>query len=98
MPHHQPRWYGTPYNRAVRVLPSLRTVGALMVLVYLCSAGWFFILVPWSAFWTSNVVPASPWRLMGLLSSPAFRGALSGFGVLHFAVAAGWLTREGKSR
>jgi len=82
----------------VRLLPTARTVAGLLMVFYLCAAGWFFILVPWSALWTDVVVPAAPWPLMRWLSRGAVRGALSGFGVLHFAVAAGWLRVAGSSR
>jgi hypothetical protein len=78
----------------VRLLPSLRTIGGLAAVVYLCAAGWFFILAPWSRFWATAVVPAAPLWLLPLVDSPALRGALSGFGVLHFAVAARWLVRR----
>jgi hypothetical protein len=64
----------------------------LFVVLYLCAAGWFFILAPWSRFWAQQVVPGTPFWLYAVVDSPIVRGALSGFGVIHFAVAAGWLS------
>ena len=71
--------------------PTLSGTAAFLVTVYLCAAGWFFILAPWSAFWDNVVVSAAPLWLLRALQSPGLRGALSGFGVLHFPVAAAWL-------
>jgi hypothetical protein len=82
----------------VRRLPAFASLLGLLTVLYLCAAGWFFILAPWSTFWTAQVVPGAPWSLMRVLGSPAFRGALSGFGALHFAVAAGWLQQRNGGR
>jgi hypothetical protein len=64
---------------------------ALLVVTYLCAAGWFFVLAPWSRFWATRVVTGSPAWLLTWIDNPAVRGALSGFGCLHFAVAFAWL-------
>ena len=47
--------------------------------------------MPWSHFWANHVLPGVPLWLARLLAQPALRGALGGFGVLHFAVAFVWL-------
>ena len=73
-------------------LPTWRTIGALGAVFYLCAAGWFFVLAPWSRFWGIVVVPRVPLPLIPWLDSPALRGALSGFGALHFLAAFSWLT------
>ena len=72
-------------------LPTWRTIAALGVVFYLCAAGWFFVLAPWSGFWGMVVVPKVPLTLIPWLDSPALRGALSGFGALHFLAAFSWL-------
>ena len=77
------------FDRAA--LPALRH---LVVAFYLTAAGWFFIMVPWSSFWTGQVVAGCPYPLTRLLAHGAFRGALSAFGVLHFAVAFSWLNSK----
>jgi len=84
------------YNRAVAQAALLRTLATLGVVLYLCAAGWFFILAPWSAFWSSRVVAEAPLWLTGWLAHPAVRGAISGFGALHFPAALGWLAGEGQ--
>ncbi|BCW94345.1 MAG: hypothetical protein KatS3mg007_2239 [Thermoanaerobaculum sp.] len=61
--------------------------------VYLALAGWVCVLVPWSRgwlAWTWSLPPA--WAQ--LLSHPALRGAISGFGVLHLLVALGFATKK----
>ncbi|MGV8040285.1 MAG: hypothetical protein AB2L07_09465 [Thermoanaerobaculaceae bacterium] len=70
---------------------AMRTVVGLGVAVYLTGAGWFFILAPWSQFWANRLLPGVPFWLAALLAHPMLRGALGGFGVLHFAVAFVWL-------
>jgi hypothetical protein len=79
------------YNPAVAGHRSLRVASFLVVVVYLTAAGWFFVLAPWSRFWAVKVLPAAPPWLLPWLDSPALRGALSGFGVVHFAAAWSWL-------
>jgi hypothetical protein len=75
---------------------TLRSSSILIVVLYLCVAGWFFVLAPWSRFWSSHVVAGAPSWLMGQLAAPAVRGALSAFGLLHFFAAAGWLNDVGR--
>ncbi len=70
---------------------ALRAVAILATVVYLTAAGWFLVLAPWSRFWTARVVQGAPLWLAPWLATPALRGALSGFGVVHFAVAWAWL-------
>ena len=80
------------YNPVVSARGRLRSIMVFLVLLYLCSAGWFFIYVPWIHLWRSQVVLGAPWWAMAWLDHPALRGALSGFGVLHFIVALGLLS------
>ena len=81
---------GTQYNARV-LTRALRVMGGLLVAVYLTGAGWFFILGPWGSFWTERVLVGTPFWLVPLVASSAFRGALAGFGIVHFAVAFVWL-------
>ena len=69
----------------------MRTMLLLAAIFYVCAAGWFFVLAPWSRFWALLVVPRGPLWLAPILDSPAVRGAISGFGVLHFVAAYTWL-------
>jgi hypothetical protein len=70
---------------------SVRYLAVLGVVTYLCAAGWFLVLAPWSRVWLALVVAQAPWPIMGVLENAAVRGALSGFGVIHFGVAYAWL-------
>jgi hypothetical protein len=79
------------YNPPVLGQRSLRAALILAIVVYLTAAGWFFVLAPWSRFWAIKVVPAAPLWLSPWLDNPVFRGALSGFGLVHFAAAWSWL-------
>jgi hypothetical protein len=69
----------------------MRAVLILATVVYLTAAGWFFVLAPWSRFWAARVVSGAPFWMLPWIESPAVRGALSGFGIVHFAVAWAWL-------
>ena len=86
-----------PYNPAVPGRNPLRATLTLAVVVYLTAAGWFFVLAPWSVFWAVSVVPAAPFWLVAWLDSPALRGALSGFGVVHFGAAWAWLDKAART-
>jgi hypothetical protein len=85
------------YNPGVAVSRGFRIAGILLVVIYLCAAGWFLVLAPWSRFWALRVVQQAPEALRAWLDSPAVRGALSGFGLVHFAAAFSWL-EEAASR
>jgi hypothetical protein len=80
-----------PYNPPVSLHPTVRVASIMAVVVYLTAAGWFFVLAPWSGFWVTRVVPNAPLWLAPTLESPSLRGALSGFGLIHFAAAWSWL-------
>lgn len=80
-----------PYNLRVSSQRRIRATGVLAIVVYLTAAGWFFVLAPWSRFWLTRVIPDAPLWLARWLESPALRGALSGYGLVHFAAAWSWL-------
>jgi len=79
------------YNPPVSGRRALRAAFILAVVVYLTAAGWFFVLAPWSRFWATKIVSATPLWLSLWLDNPTLRGALSGFGLVHFAAAWSWL-------
>ncbi len=79
------------YNHTVSSRTALPAVHHLVVAVYLTAAGWFFVLAPWSGFWTRQVVGNAPFWLATVLAMPSLRGVVSAFGVLHFAAAYVWL-------
>ena len=72
----------------------------LMVLYigYLVQVGMLMIWLPWSRLW-EHIVVKMPQPTAWFLDSPAFRGGITAFGVLHLAMVvvelihAGSLTR-----
>lgn len=71
-------------------MPAVRITRFLVVLLYatyLAYAGSFFLFMPWSELWTV-IALRLPSPYGPLLGHPAVRGLFSGFGVLHFIVAA----------
>jgi hypothetical protein len=60
-------------------------IGRLALVIYFFIAGTFLIAIPWTGFW-SFVLRQAPW-LDNLLSHPALRGAVSGFGLVLIAGA-----------
>ena len=49
---------------------------------YLTNVGLLLVLLPWSDAWVRLVVLTPP-KIGFVLDSPAFRGAISAFGILH---------------
>lgn len=86
------------YNPSVLSQRALQAALIMAIVVYLTAAGWFFVLAPWSSFWAVRVVRAAPPWLSSWLDSPAVRGALSGFGLVHFAAAWSWLETATRKR
>lgn len=60
---------------------------------YLALAGWVCVILPWSRQWLAFAWSLPP-SLAWLFTHPACRGAISGFGVLHFVVALTMATPE----
>lgn len=60
----------------------------LLLIVYLFEAGLFFLIAPWTRFWSVTPLLNAVWWIEGLSSSPILRGLVSGFGFLHFVFAA----------
>lgn len=61
----------------------------LVLFVFYCiQMGALLVLYPWTGMW-DRITMAVPWeRLRLALLHPAARGAVAGFGVLHFVWAA----------
>src|ERR1700686_2775693 len=70
------------------VQPSLmnRTLSALLVVI-LCIMGAILFYLPWTSIWEKNYFLSNFPSLMRILLHPAFRGAVSGLGVLDILLA-----------
>jgi hypothetical protein len=61
---------------------------ALFFTLYCFEAGLFFLIAPWTRFWTVNPLITYA-ELYGIyLTSPWARGLFSGFGLIHLLVGA----------
>jgi hypothetical protein len=62
----------------------------LLFILYCLEAGVFFIIAPWTSFWTTNPLFQSTELLAVLTESFYLRGLISGLGLVHLLVG----TRE----
>lgn len=62
----------------------------LLFILYCLEAGVFFIIAPWTRFWTTNPLFQSSELLAVLTESFYLRGLISGLGIVHLLVG----TRE----
>jgi hypothetical protein len=61
---------------------ALRLLVLLLYASYLANVGMLLVMLPWSDAW-SRVVLFLPYRVALVIDTPAVRGALTAFGVLH---------------
>lgn len=54
--------------------------------LYCLEAGIFFIIAPWTRFWSLSPLLHSTPALSALVDNPYFRGMVSGFGVAHIVI------------
>ncbi len=64
---------------------ALRIVVLLLYASYLTNVGMLLVVLPWSEAW-ARIVFLFPYRWALMIDTPAVRGALSAFGVLHLAL------------
>ena len=55
----------------------------IFFILYCFEAGLFLVIAPWNTAWDRVVVQLPLSSLRGLLLTPSFRGAISGFGLVH---------------
>ena len=56
----------------------------LVLFIFYCfEAGAFLVVAPWNRVWDAVVVQMPVSVLRGMLLTPSFRGAVSGFGLVH---------------
>ena len=74
---------------------GVRRLLHILFIVYCAEAGLFLLFVPWSTTWERL---SGPIGLGALLGAPIVRGAVSGFGLVHFVWGAhdllGWIGRR----
>lgn len=70
----------------------------LLFILYCLEAGVFFILAPWTSFWTTNPLFQSTEIVAALTESFYLRGLVSGFGFVHLLVGTRELILLFKSR
>lgn len=58
----------------------------LLFILYCLEAGVFFILAPWTHFWTANPLFQSSEIVAAVTGSFHLRGLVSGFGLLHLLI------------
>ena len=66
----------------MRAVKPLRWVLVVLYIGYLVQVGLLMLFLPWSDAWPMLLLRLPP-RLLGVLDSPALRGAISGLGLLH---------------
>ncbi|HTQ79465.1 MAG TPA: hypothetical protein VMM92_05675 [Thermoanaerobaculia bacterium] len=59
------------------------TVFRLLFVLYCCEAGVFLVLAPWGPMWDRTLSHLPLGIFAGLFLHPVFRGAVSGFGLVH---------------
>lgn len=62
----------------------------LLFILYCLEAGIFFVIAPWTRFWTTNPLFQSSELIALLTESFYLRGLISGFGLVHLLIG----TRE----
>lgn len=55
----------------------------LLFILYCVEAGVFLLLAPWGPMWQRTLAHLPLGALRGALLHPAFRGGVSGFGLVH---------------
>ena len=77
---------------------GLSTAGTFLFVFYCVEVGVFFLFAPWSSTWDRAVINLPFPSLHDLYLDSLFRGALSGFGLVHIVWGAHdleqWLARR----
>lgn len=68
---------------------DLERVSRHVFILYCTTIGVALLFLPWSPGW-DRLVMHLPWESLRWLSSPAWRGAITGFGLVHLV----WSTHE----
>jgi hypothetical protein len=82
-----------PIRRRIRPSFMNRMLSALLVVI-LCIMGAILFYLPWTSIWEKNYFLSHFPSLMRILLHPAFRGAVSGLGVLDIFLAINMIGAE----
>jgi len=78
------------------------TTATFLFVFYCIEVGVFFLVAPWSSAWDRAVINLPFPALHDIYLESTFRGALSGFGLIHIVWGAHdleqWLARRQKAR
>jgi len=70
----------------------------VLFILYCAEAGFFLLVVPWSPSWERLAGPLATIGAGAVIVEPIVRGAVSGFGLVHFVWGAhdllGWIERR----
>lgn len=58
----------------------------VVFILYCIEAGLFFVLAPWTRFWTSNPLLSYNSSVAALSTNAYLQGLISGFGLIHLIV------------
>ncbi len=64
-----------------------RRVLGFCLIVFALELGLFLVVFPWRPEWELNWIPVHSADLAGIWMNPAFRGAISGLGLLNIYIA-----------
>jgi hypothetical protein len=59
------------------------TVFRILFVLYCCEAGFFLLFAPWGLMWDRTLSHLPLGSFAPLFLNPVFRGAVSGFGLVH---------------
>jgi len=76
----------------------VRRLLQILFILYCAEAGFFLVVVPWTASWERLSTPLARIGARSWVDEPMVRGAVSGFGFVHLVWGAhdllGWLERR----
>ena len=76
----------------------MRRLLHVLFILYCAEAGFFLVVVPWTASWEHLSGPLATLGASAWVAEPMVRGAVSGFGLVHLVWGAhdllGWLERR----
>jgi hypothetical protein len=89
---------GLPARFARVQSARVRRLLHILFILYCAEAGFFLVVVPWTASWERLSAPLASMGSSSWVTEPMVRGAVTGFGLVHLVWGAhdllGWLERR----